>query len=235
MKLAVASDLHVHPTHRSHWDYASLENLRSDAEYLIVAGDIGEPSTLYPTMEILSKMYKRVVFVLGNHDHVNKPRSEVYELCVDIQADFPNVTWLENDYIDIEGKRFHGATLWYNAVPDWEFFDYMYIPNLDTWVRKANRESLDYFLENVNKGDVVITHHMPSYQCVPKQYKYSRGNQFFVCPEMEQVVEATLPSLHIFGHTHTAVDFNIRGTRVYCNPRGYRSENLNWKVKVIEI
>ena len=33
--------------------------------------------------------------------------------------------------------------------------------------------------------------------------------------------------LWVHGHTHSSFDYNIHGTRVVCNPRGYEDHDLN--------
>ena len=35
-------------------------------------------------------------------------------------------------------------------------------------------------------------------------------------------------ALWIHGHTHTAFDYDVRGTRVVCNPRGYPHETTGF-------
>jgi predicted phosphodiesterase len=44
--------------------------------------------------------------------------------------------------------------------------------------------------------------------------------------------------LWIHGHTHDPFDYEINGTRVICNPRGYPGENASWTSRaalVVEI
>jgi len=42
---------------------------------------------------------------------------------------------------------------------------------------------------------------------------------------LEGIIEKYQPDLWIHGHTHVACDYEIYGTRVMCNPRGYPSES----------
>ena len=42
------------------------------------------------------------------------------------------------------------------------------------------------------------------------------------------MIEIKQPSLWLHGHTHESFDYNIKNTRVVCNPRGYiNSPDLN--------
>jgi predicted phosphodiesterase len=42
---------------------------------------------------------------------------------------------------------------------------------------------------------------------------------------LEDVIEMYQADLWIYGHTHVACDYEIYGTRVVCNPRGYPGES----------
>ena len=42
---------------------------------------------------------------------------------------------------------------------------------------------------------------------------------------LEDVIKTYRPELWIHGHTHVACDYEIHGTRVVCNPRGYPAES----------
>ena len=39
--------------------------------------------------------------------------------------------------------------------------------------------------------------------------------------------------LWIHGHTHTAFDYTVRGTRVVCNPRGYAGEQTGFRADLV--
>jgi Icc-related predicted phosphoesterase len=41
---------------------------------------------------------------------------------------------------------------------------------------------------------------------------------------LEDVIEKYQPDLWIHGHTHVPCDYELCGTRVVCNPRGYPNE-----------
>lgn len=43
---------------------------------------------------------------------------------------------------------------------------------------------------------------------------------------LENVIEQYQPDLWIHDHTHVPCDYEIFGTRVVCNPRGYPTESL---------
>jgi Icc-related predicted phosphoesterase len=71
---------------------------------------------------------------------------------------------------------------------------------------------------------VVVTHHLPATLSIASQYKNDPLNPAFAS-NLEDVIEMHQPDLWIHGHTHVACDYEIYGTRVVCNPRGYPSES----------
>jgi Icc-related predicted phosphoesterase len=232
MKLLIASDIH---TDHGMSGLSAIRRNAKDADVVIVAGDIGTPKTLYISLAELAKTNKPVVYVLGNHDHILAYSDEVFAICEQAAIDYPNLHLLNDSHVTIDGQRFIGSTLWYNTTKDPTFFDFAYIPNFSNWYKKANRDTLDYFLETIEPNDVVITHHMPSHRSVHPRWINSPYNRFFVCPEAEPIIEATQPKMWIHGHTHDTVDYAYGKTRVVCNPCGYPGENPRWCPVILEI
>jgi predicted phosphodiesterase len=87
---------------------------------------------------------------------------------------------------------------------------------------------------------IVVTHHAPLRESLAEKYANDRVSASFVSDLPTLVREPV--ALWVHGHTHTAFDYVVEGTRVVCNPRGYRDrrtglpENpaFEWD-KVIEI
>ncbi len=87
---------------------------------------------------------------------------------------------------------------------------------------------------------IVVTHHVPHSLSLAARYANDRVSAGFVS-DLSALVRAPV-ALWIHGHTHTAFDYTVNGTRVVCNPRGYverrsaRRENpeFAWD-KVVEI
>ncbi|MDE1183799.1 metallophosphoesterase [Paraburkholderia sp.] len=67
---------------------------------------------------------------------------------------------------------------------------------------------------------IVVTHHAPHRSSLAAQYADDRVSAGFVNHLPDLVREPV--ALWIHGHTHTAFDYTVNGTRVVCNPRGYR-------------
>jgi hypothetical protein len=63
----------------------------------------------------------------------------------------------------------------------------------------------------------------PATPSIDSRYKNDVLNPAFAS-RLEDVIEQYHPDLWIHGHTHVHCDYEICGTRVVCNPRGYPSE-----------
>lgn len=87
-------------------------------------------------------------------------------------------------------------------------------------------ESFDFFqrtLEEPHDGETVcITH------TAPASSVRERGTHSWLygSTDIEGLMQGpTAPALWIHGHVHKSFDYEIGGTRVLCNPRGYPGEN----------
>ncbi len=250
MKLRIFSDLHIEFT-----DY-HFEKLDDDKETIcILAGDIGvplnrpgEPSPLMAFLGRASEQFKRVLYVVGNHEYYHgwfpATRRHIAEDIED--AKFGNVILLEDAMHVEDNVAFIGATLWTYLNPIGAHHamaymnDFRIIKKQDgALVRRfrpedANivHETSKHFIktaaqlahENGQKV-VVITHHGPSYQSVHARYKDSMMNDAFVS-NLEPLIETIHPVLWIHGHVHDPFDYMVDETRVIANPRGYPQEQI---------
>jgi 3',5'-cyclic AMP phosphodiesterase CpdA len=80
---------------------------------------------------------------------------------------------------------------------------------------------------------IVVTHHAPHPLSLAARFATDPSSAGFVNDLPELVAEPV--ALWVHGHTHTAFDYRVNGTRVVCNPRGYlerpsgRPENPHFK------
>ncbi|WP_153100558.1 metallophosphoesterase [Paraburkholderia hayleyella] len=68
---------------------------------------------------------------------------------------------------------------------------------------------------------IVVTHHAPHRLSLAPRYAQDPVSAGFV-NDLPTLVQAPV-ALWIHGHTHSAFDYSVNGTRVVCNPRGYRN------------
>jgi len=73
---------------------------------------------------------------------------------------------------------------------------------------------------------VVITHHAPSPRSIHPRFAGTLLNACFVS-DAESLLGADRALLWIHGHTHDSFDYEVKGTRVVCNPRGYSRSGVN--------
>jgi 3',5'-cyclic AMP phosphodiesterase CpdA len=67
---------------------------------------------------------------------------------------------------------------------------------------------------------IVVTHHAPHRLSLAARYANDLASAGFVS-DLGALVGSPV-ALWLHGHTHTSFDYTVNGTRVVCNPRGYR-------------
>ena len=208
--------------------------LSSDsATTLIIAGDIWHADKSHFTAEWLNKLstrFKNIVVVLGNHDYWGSAywQREPYLLQSQVAS---NVHVLEKQFVDIEGVRIGGCTLWTDIdkenplkiINSRQYTnDFRYIQGMRTkhWITEY-KECLNWI--NTYPVDILITHYVPSTKFCHPRYKGGAASCMFNSNTTEEVVK--LPEVWLFGHTHDSYTEEYLGTKFICNPRGYRDEN----------
>ena len=234
MNLHILSDLHT--------EFAPFEPPPTDADIVILAGDIGVGTG---GLEWAAETFPEVpvIYVPGNHEFYRHDISLAQEL---IGASPEHVHLLNDSACVIGGVRFLGATLW----TDFEFYgereawysrrrareqmaDFSIIrnggraftPEDSVALHRQSVAWLDAELSAPHDGPtVVVTHHLPAEPSVADVYQGDALNPAFVS-RLDGLIERHRPKLWIHGHTHTPCDYEIFGTRVVCNPRGYPGES----------
>lgn len=87
------------------------------------------------------------------------------------------------------------------------------------WHRKTRQWLTAALGEPFAGSTVVVTHHMPHEKSVHPRYARSIVNAAFGSDLSALMGPA---ALWIHGHTHDSMDYEVNGTRVLCNPRGYQ-------------
>ena len=243
MRVLVLSDLHLEffPDNGGRF----VEKLDpSGVDVLVLAGDISLVSqgSLRAALKWLCDKFPEVVFVLGNHEFYNASVDSTLDEIADIARLTPNLHWLENSTVEISGQRFVGSTLWFPDLPDGQnahfsrgLNDFHYIMGFREWVYGRNTESVRFLEDTVQKGDVVITHHIPTIEGVhPKWMSDVNGfGRFFLTQLPKEVLRR--PRLWFYGHTHDSMAFEIGDCQFRCNPFGYymREENPQFDKRLI--
>jgi predicted phosphodiesterase len=233
MKLHILSDLHT--------EFADFVPPEMNAEAVILAGDIGVgvegvrwAARHYPV--------RPVVYVPGNHEFYGHD----IDLIAELEAAAPeNIAVLSDDVLVLGGVRFLGSTLWTDFKLHGEgeawfarerarrcMNDFVRItqggrrfrPEDSVVLHEASRTWLVRQLEQAFDGPtVLVTHHLPALKSIAPRYANDSLNPAFAS-RLEVLIERYQPALWIHGHTHEACDYELFGTRVVCNPRGYPGE-----------
>jgi Icc-related predicted phosphoesterase len=233
MKLHILSDLHT--------EFSDFSPPGTDADVVVLAGDIGVGTA---GIEWAARQFseKPVIYVPGNHEYYGHDIRNTDLLAAVARA---NVQVLNDDTCGMKNVRFLGTTLWtdfrlYGEGESWfsretarrQIDDFtsirsggqVFTPKDSVAFHEASKAWLVSELEkDFNGPTVVITHHLPASLSIAEKYKNDPLNPAFAS-RLEVVIERYQPDLWIHGHTHVACDYEIFGTRVVCNPRGYPSE-----------
>jgi predicted phosphodiesterase len=240
MKLHILSDLHLNVA-----DFAAPA---TDADVVILAGDIARPAKASAWAKALGKP---VVYVPGNHEFyggsIDGTVRELREACAG-----SNVHVLNRDAVVLDGVRFLGAVLWtdfaiftdpetraraiaeaQSVVLDFtriradSLCERPFSPEDSAVLFRDAAQWLDARLSEPFDGPtVVVTHHAPSLRSVHPRFEGSLLNACFVS-DAEHLLAGARADLWIHGHLHDSFDYVAQGTRVLCNPRGYAKGGVN--------
>ena len=238
MKLNILSVMHM--------GVQGMEPPRTDADLVVLAGDISRPERAAPWALGFDKP---VLYVIGNHEFYG---SSLPEVRAEFRRRFEgtHVHLLDDNALVLGGVRFLGSTMWtdFRAHGEGEKMDeamrmaadFMYdfkrvrvgaapddplLTPADTMrLFAASTRWLDAELAKPFAGPtVVITHHAPSLHSIHPRFVGSPFNAAFVS-DAPWLLRDRRARLWIHGHTHDSHDYQVEGTRVLCNPRGYVKE-----------
>lgn len=236
MNLHILSDLHI--------EFGDFVPPATDADVVVLAGDIsvGMEGLRWAEARFPEKP---VIYVPGNHEFYHHDITLIDEL----KAGAPdNIHVLNDDQIVIDGVRFLGSILWTDFALFGEASKLFAMQQARQWMtdfsiirnhgqrftpedairlHKTSRDWLAATLAQPFDGKtVVVTHHAPSSQSVHPNYVSDSLTPAFAS-NLENLMDKDQVVLWIHGHMHESFGYQIDGTRVACNPRGYASKALN--------
>lgn len=198
----------------------------------------------YDFFEFECAKYKKVFYVMGNHEHYH---GKFWKTKTELERVLPkNVTLLENQCEVYEGVLFVGATLWtdmnkgdpltlasmQNYMNDYKVITYHY-PQYNAYHKmrpadtvKMHIESKRYIEQKVQEYPdmpvVVITHMGPTHMSINEKYKHDPvSNGAYVSDLSNLILDNPNIKAWVHGHVHDPVDYSVGWCRVLCNPRGY--------------
>jgi predicted MPP superfamily phosphohydrolase len=243
-KIIHFSDLHkdIHDKHHKEEQNTWLKKCASDADIIVITGDIFESSNYVKSFnpyEYLSKLFdnKTVICTLGNHEFYYKTPEQTREL----YAKWYNPGKYDVHYLDIIGKyevdylRFVGNCLFYDGSMKTVKNQYMYDFAHGNWADKYIRE-FDYEKENAAcieqidanlvdvpkhyRINVLCTHAVPHHD-LNGWYDLDRliGNEYNAFSGNYDILTERYQNIHavLCGHTHRRIVMGIHGIECY-NP-----------------
>jgi len=244
MKIQLFSDLHI--------EFENFDAACDQADVVVFAGDIEIGVKGIRWLNSLG-LDKPVIYVLGNHEYY---KNTYPKLVAKARAEISgnNIHLLENESITIDGVHFHGCTLW----TDFKLFgdpkiagsecqqvmtDFRKIRKLPGYsklraldvslIHQKSRKWLGESLTHSTGQNVVVTHHAPSLQSAPDQYKEDIVTSAYAS-NMESFIAEYKPDIWLHGHMHNSSDYMVGACRVVCNPRGYKGEfNENFEHEML--
>ncbi len=243
MKIISYSDLHL----EFGSDWLPAKNI--DGDLMILAGDIMTFRNYNAIDRLLISWKKPVIYVAGNHEYyTQKPMDQENEAFKSWLADnHPNITFLQDENISIDGVHFFGGTMWtdfINADPyameiaQMQMNDFRLIRTPDNKPLQAVdtikfhdrfvEKLLHWFSKELDGPHVVISHHAPVIN-PNTQFKGSALMPAFNSLDMVEIIEKHQPALWVYGHTHECDDQVIGKTRIISNQLGYPKQHNSYE------
>ncbi|MCJ0878009.1 metallophosphoesterase [Pseudomonas sp. JI-2] len=238
MRIYPLSDLHI--------EFAPFTPKVSDADVVILAGDIdlGTKGIEWARQEFNCQ----VLYVPGNHEYYRGHLTKTLQAMRD--AGDERIHILDRDEVMISGVRFVGATMWTDFAAtgnsrlaalsaQQELSDFREIrtenyrriqpTDLIEQAKKTHDWLRGKLSEPHNGPTVVITHHAPTLRSLEENPHAGTVLDAAFANDWEHLIGGDRVALWIHGHTHTSVDFELNGTRIISNQRGYPQEETGFQ------
>ena len=244
MRIHILSDLHLEVT--------PFDPPETPADVVVLAGDIANGNDGIAWARAHFRV--PVLYVPGNHEYYESEFGAIQQ-AMPGAAQGSQVRMLDCDEFISGTTRFLGCALWTDFSlaspperprvieqsrkfnPDYRLIrmgERAFTPEDGIALCVEHKDWLARKLDETFDGDtVVITHFAPHAGSIAPAFEGHPANPGFIVP-MDGLMGKAKLWLH--GHTHTAFDYNVNGTRVVCNPRGYPEETTGFDpVRVISL
>ena len=185
MKITFISDTHW--LVRDPVEKADMTDMLPGGPILVHAGDVsgrGTPNEIRDFLEWFSELpYMHKILIAGNHDFLFEADPKA---AAEILAEYPNITYLNDSGVTIEGIKFWGSpvTPWFH---NWAF-------------NRVGEEITKHWDLIPADTDVLITHGPP--KGILDETAHGRLN--VGCSHLLKKVLEVKPKVHVFGHIHEA-------------------------------
>jgi predicted phosphodiesterase len=252
MRVFTVSDIHIDYKENDLW-LRSLSNLDYINDILILAGDISDiTSQIVNCFELLTRKFKNVFYVPGNHDlwvrdglnRENDSIDKFFELLT--IADECGVITKQKS---INTLRIIPLFSWYdlsfgslsdNLLEKWMDFSQCRWPKaLDTPTAQNN-----FFLQknnleqrSVDETTITFSHFLPRIDLMPGYIPHKFRDVYPVLgsPLLDRQIRTLNSTIHIYGHSHVNRMLTVEGIKYINNAFGYPSETRITSKSLLEI
>lgn len=238
IRIQYVSDIHLEKN--------EIPILHHNGDYLVLAGDIGNPfDDIYcEFIEEQSKKYEKVFLIAGNHEYfshnINATNLHINMMTNSFQK--KNIHFLNNSVYDItDNLRIIGSTLWSNMshLTSLYISDFIHItskPGVYLTIkeyRNMHKISKDFIKQQIdmakndNKQLIVITHHAPHISMLGDIHKDSFNRTAYATDLSDLFIEPIIG--WISGHTHQSIKTYVNGIPCVSNCYGTsEDEKINF-------
>jgi len=249
MKARILSDLHM--------EHAPFLYQYQGEDVVFLAGDIHSANRTHEILEQIEIAADIPVFgVIGNHELYDQVFDDVIDYHIAIQNRFPNYTFLNNSTAEYQGIPIYGGAMFtdfklYGETDEWfakqsakllisDFRDSCIRTSLTKqWTTTDHTNQFDLFVAGLKQfladyesasTKIVISHFMPSPQCIHPNYTMSTINGYFAA-NMESYMGWN--GYWFAGHGHNSVSTSVHDTKIIINPKGYHDQNKQFNPNLI--
>ena len=235
MKIQYASDLHLE-FHQNR-DFLKENPLKPVGNILILGGDIIPFDIIERYQDFLhfvSDNFETVYWLPGNHEYYKYDIADKSG-CLH-EAVKANVFLVNNTSAKVRDTKLVFSTMWSKIKPEDAEYIEQEMTDFELIKYKGERFSFEAFnrlhddcmhflrreLTEENSGKtIVVTHHVPTLQHYPEQYRNSILTEAFAV-ELSDWIATTPADFWIYGHHHfNAPEFKIGHTVMLTNQLGY--------------
>jgi predicted phosphohydrolase len=248
MDFQFCSDLHLEFGENREW--LGRHPLKPSADVLLLAGDVVCFSKIEQAdwfFDWVSRNFLETYWVPGNHEYYHSSINNSATLHRIVRS---NIHVVDNMSVDFGNVAVHFTTLWTDIQDNLaeqiekQLSDFHLIkaggerisPAYVNGLHAQSKKYLAYALaQHRSKKQLVVSHHVPTYQNYPKQYSGSALNSAFAV-EMDDLITEFQPVAWIYGHSHINVPtFKINRTELLTNQLGYswRGEGNGFEIDAI--
>ncbi len=241
MKFQYASDLHLEMF--TNLVAVTESNLIPSAPILILAGDIDKIKnkgvSRTSAFKYFSDNWEQVYIIPGNHEFYDSERI-IHAFELDHQV-FPNVKYLNNVMLELDGVEFYFTTLWSkcnsNLIEDYitDFKICFWGDEKYRWTHhnQFHQRAVEWLDESLSKPKskprVVVSHFVPSNEV----NAYPDSDDLIIGPMIKSYFVAQLDEYlkkwdidyWIYGHNHWNNDVDVFGIKFRSNMLGYVGYN----------